>query len=59
MNSRLGMVYAQSGRYDEAIAAFERIRELAPKAGDFIQAGIAHVYVLVGSSAKRGTWSAG
>jgi tetratricopeptide (TPR) repeat protein len=37
------------GRYDEAIATFEKIKELAPKAGDFIRAGIAHVYALTGS----------
>ena len=36
------------GRYDEAIAAFEKIRELMPKAGDFIRAGIARVYALMG-----------
>src|SRR3712207_6735999 len=36
------------GRYDEAIATFERHRELAPKAGEFIQAGIARVYALTG-----------
>jgi TolB-like protein/DNA-binding winged helix-turn-helix (wHTH) protein/Tfp pilus assembly protein PilF len=49
VNSRLGIVYAQMGRYDEAIATFEKIKELAPKAGDFIRAGIAHVYALTGS----------
>jgi tetratricopeptide (TPR) repeat protein len=45
-NFRVGDVYAQLGRYDEAIAAFEKDRELT-KGGNF-QAGIARVYALMG-----------
>jgi tetratricopeptide (TPR) repeat protein len=47
-NFRLGDVYAQLGKYDDAIAAFEKIRELAPKNGALTQAGIARVYALMG-----------
>ncbi len=34
-NFRLGDVYAQMGRYDEAIAAFEKNRELMPRGKGF------------------------
>jgi tetratricopeptide (TPR) repeat protein len=36
------------GRYDEAIAAFERTREIAPMADDYTRAGFAYVYAMTG-----------
>jgi tetratricopeptide (TPR) repeat protein len=47
-NSRLGIVYTEMGKFDEAIATFERHRQLAPGARNFINAGIARVYALAG-----------
>jgi tetratricopeptide (TPR) repeat protein len=44
----MGIVYTEMGRYGEAIKTFERHRELAPGARDFVQAGIARVYALMG-----------
>jgi tetratricopeptide (TPR) repeat protein len=42
-----GDVYAQLGRHDEAIAAYEKNRELMPESGDR-QATLARVYALMG-----------
>ncbi len=47
-NFRLGDVYAQMGRYDEAIATFDKGRELTPEVRGFLQAGIARVHALTG-----------
>jgi len=45
---RIGKVYTQLGQYKEAIAAFEEVRALAPKADDYVRAGIAHVFAVMG-----------
>jgi TolB-like protein/Tfp pilus assembly protein PilF len=45
---RLGKVCTQLGQYPEAIAAFENVRSLAPKADDYVKAGTAHVFALMG-----------
>lgn len=44
---RLGDTYAKLARYDEAIAAYRKIGELAPNSG-YMQAGTAYVYALMG-----------
>jgi tetratricopeptide (TPR) repeat protein len=43
---RLGDTYAKLGRYDEAIATYGKIGELAPASG-YREAGIAYVYALM------------
>lgn len=48
---RLGDLYVKLARYDEAIAAYLKIRELAPNSG-YMQAGTAYVYALMGRRSK-------
>ena len=45
--ARLGELYAELRRYDDAIAAFEKIKELRGDAGN-PSAGVARVYALMG-----------